>query len=43
MAILFKHSEFLPEICWKEVAEEMFFSYFVELEMSGLISQHNTY
>ena len=24
MAILFWHSEFLPEICWEEVAEEIF-------------------
>ena len=27
-------SEFLPEICWEEIAEEIFFSYFVF--MSGL-------
>ena len=27
MAILFKHSEFLPEICWGKVTEEIFFSY----------------
>ena len=25
MAILFLHSEFLPEICWKEIAEEILY------------------
>ena len=25
MAVFFEHSEFLPEICWEVVAEEIFF------------------
>ena len=39
--------EFLPEICWDEIAEEILFLYFVlicapGLEPLGLLSQHTT-
>ena len=36
MTILFLLSEFLPEICWEEVAAEIVLSYFVYLEMPEL-------
>ena len=39
--------EFLPEICWEDAAEEIFFSYFVLLQMfelaSRLVGQDSTY
>ena len=33
-------SEFLPEIYWEESAEEIFFSYFILLEMRDLTYKH---
>ena len=36
MAILFAFREFLPEISWEEIVEEIFFSYFVLFQMTDL-------
>ena len=36
MTILILLSEFLPEICWEEIAEEILFLYFVLMSGTGL-------
>ena len=45
MAILFLLTEFLPEICWEEIAEEILFVFYFDVRPGALrlTSQHTTY
>ena len=49
IATLYQHSDFLPEICWEEIAEEMFFVFCFDIWLGArtlafhLRSQHTTY